>query len=242
MLHYCSMIELFLSTSTRIRKSYAYAAGGSGVTVMTGACSAAAGGGGGAAAASFGGAGTNLFIHQHSPQQRLYIQKAHLRCSIKSNLTHRPSHDSRPICALVGLLRFLRIVCNLLRICSIHNHNLALLTMRTCCTEQKHGVGGRDRHVERAYVCLPVYKQYVAAVHASLHGSARCVGSRLRDGVVSVAELELENVADGCDDGVGREGILRTTDDDGDDLVGAAEAGSGSGGCWAGECKSGGGE
>jgi hypothetical protein len=40
--------------------------------------------------------------------------------------------------------------------------------------------------------------------------------------VVAVAELELHNVADGCDDRIGHEGVLRAADDYWNDLVGAA--------------------
>jgi hypothetical protein len=41
--------------------------------------------------------------------------------------------------------------------------------------------------------------------------------------VVTVGELELDNVADRCGDGVGDESVLWTADDYGDDLAGATE-------------------
>lgn len=40
--------------------------------------------------------------------------------------------------------------------------------------------------------------------------------------MVSIAELELHDVTDSGDDGIGDECVLRATDDDRDDLVGAA--------------------
>ena len=46
--------------------------------------------------------------------------------------------------------------------------------------------------------------------------------------MVAVGELELDNVADCCGDGVGDESILGTADDYGDDLAGAAK--------WVGLC------
>ena len=47
----------------------------------------------------------------------------------------------------------------------------------------------------------------MAAVHAAGHGCACRVGGGLRDGVVAVGELELQDVTDGGDDGVGDEGV-----------------------------------
>jgi hypothetical protein len=63
----------------------------------------------------------------------------------------------------------------------------------------------------------------VARVDAAGHGRTGCVGGRLRDSVVAVRELELDDVADGGMDAVRDEGVLRAADDDRDDLVGAAE-------------------
>ena len=94
-----------------------------------------------------------------------------------------------------------------LRDLRIHNHNLSLLTMRARRTVQKHGLGTRDWHIERPDVGLSIFEGDVAAVHAPSHGCACGVSGGLRDGVVAVGELELQDVADGGDDGVGDEGV-----------------------------------
>lgn len=104
----------------------------------------------------------------------------------------------------------------------IDNHDLSLLTMRTCRAVEKHRLGARNGHIECADFGLPVLKGNVPAVHASFHGRACRVGGRLGDGVVPVAELKLYDVADCGDDGVGDECVLGTANDDRDDLVGAA--------------------
>lgn len=59
-------------------------------------------------------------------------------------------------------------------------------------------------------------------MHAASHGRAGGVGSRLRDGVVSVGELKLYYVAYCGIKGAGDEGVLGAANDDGDDLVLAA--------------------
>lgn len=58
----------------------------------------------------------------------------------------------------------------------------------------------------------------MAAVYAAFQGGAWGFESALRGGVVSVAELELNNVANGSGDSVGVEGVLRSADYNGDDL------------------------
>jgi hypothetical protein len=95
--------------------------------------------------------------------------------------------------------------------------------MRPGSTVQKHGIGASDGHVEGSDICLAVLKGDVAAVDTAVHGSACRVGGRLRDGVVAVGELELDNVADCGGDGVGDESILGAADDYGYDLAGATE-------------------
>lgn len=94
--------------------------------------------------------------------------------------------------------------------------------MRSGRAVQEHSISTRDWHVERADICLAVLERDVAAVHTGIHGCACCVSSGLGYGVVAVAELELHDVADGGDDGVGDEGVLWTSDYYGDDLAGAA--------------------
>lgn len=95
--------------------------------------------------------------------------------------------------------------------------------MRSSSTVQEHGVSTSDGHVEGSDICLAVFEGDVTAVDTPIHGSACCIGGRLRDGVVAVGELELDNVADCCGNGVGDESILGTADDYGDDLAGAAK-------------------
>jgi hypothetical protein len=95
--------------------------------------------------------------------------------------------------------------------------------MRPSSTVQKHGVGASDGHVEGSDICLAVFKGDVAAVDTAVHGSACRVGGRLRDSVVAVGELELDNVADCGGDGVGDESVLGAADNDWDDLAGATE-------------------
>jgi hypothetical protein len=91
--------------------------------------------------------------------------------------------------------------------------------MRARGAVQEHGLRGGDGHVERADVCLAILEGDVARVDAAVHGLAGSVGGGLSDGVVTVAELELDNIADCCDDRVGDEGELGSADDDWDDLV-----------------------
>lgn len=94
--------------------------------------------------------------------------------------------------------------------------------MRTCGAVQEHGISARDRHVERANLCLPILEGNVPAVHAGIHGRACGIGSGLGDGVVAIAKLELHNVTHCGDNRVWDESVLRATNNYGDDLVGAA--------------------
>jgi hypothetical protein len=149
-------------------------------------------------------------------------RESDLRSRSQSNLPRRATHHRRPIHALLGRLAQLRVLGDLLRALRIHNHDLALLAMRARCAVQEHGLGRRNHDVEGAHVGLAVLERNVPAVDAALHRLAGRVGRRLRHRVVAVAELELHNVADGRDEGVGHEGILGATDDDGDYLVGPA--------------------
>jgi hypothetical protein len=91
--------------------------------------------------------------------------------------------------------------------------------MRASGAVQEHGLRAGDRHVECADVGLAILEWNVARVDAAVHGLAGSVGSGLSDGVVAVAELELDDVADCCDDGVGDEGVLGPADDDWNDLI-----------------------
>jgi hypothetical protein len=56
-------------------------------------------------------------------------------------------------------------------------------------------------------------------MHATLERGAGRFERALRGRVVAVAELELDNVADGGGHGVRGEGVLGAADDDGDELV-----------------------
>ena len=58
----------------------------------------------------------------------------------------------------------------------------------------------------------------MAAVYAAFQGGAWGFERALGGSVVSVAELELDDVADGSGDGVGIEGVLGTADYYWDDL------------------------
>ena len=117
------------------------------------------------------------------------------------------------------LLAQFNIVGQLLRIRRVDHHDLALLAMWSGSTVQKHGVGTSNRHVEGSNICLAVLEGNVTAVDTAFHGRACCIGRRLRDGVVAVGKLELDDIADCCSNGVGDEGILWATDDYGNDLV-----------------------
>lgn len=198
-------------------------AGASAAGASAGGASAggAAAAGGGAAAASSGGAGVNLdyvLVHRRTKKVR-YSMEMNLRSSSQPNLASRTTNHIRAIHTLCALLTQLRIVCNLLCVRCIDDHDLTQLAMRTSRAVQEHGLSRGNRHVESANVRLAILEGNVSAVNAAVHGPARCVCSRLSYCVVAIGELELHNVADGCDDGVGHKGVLRATDDDGDDLV-----------------------
>jgi hypothetical protein len=144
--------------------------------------------------------------------------KVDLRSSSQPNLPRRPAHNRLPIHTRLALLTQFRITRDLLRIFGIHDHDLSKLTMRACRTVEEHGLRGRDGHVEGSNIGLAVCKRDVAGMNATVHGRAGGVGRGLRDGVVAVAELELNDVADCGGHGVGDEGVLWAADDDGDDL------------------------
>jgi hypothetical protein len=91
--------------------------------------------------------------------------------------------------------------------------------MRARGAVQEHGLRGGDGHIECADVGLAVLERNVTRVDTAVHGLAGSVGSGLSYGVVAVAELELHDVADCCDDGVWNEGVLGSADDDWNDLV-----------------------
>lgn len=95
--------------------------------------------------------------------------------------------------------------------------------MRSGSTVQKHGIGTGNGHVEGSNICLAVLEGNVTAVDTAFHRRACCIGGRLRDGVVTIGKLKLDDIADGCSHGVGDEGILRATDDYGNDLVGTTK-------------------
>ncbi len=95
--------------------------------------------------------------------------------------------------------------------------------MRARRAIQKHGLRRSDNDVESPDVGLALLKGNVAAVHGvglfGLHRLAPLVFVALRDGVVSVAELELHHVSDGCPHEVWDKGVLRAAHHDGDDGV-----------------------
>lgn len=67
--------------------------------------------------------------------------------------------------------------------------------MRARSAVQEHGICACDGHVEGSHIGLAVFKRNVAAVDTAVHGRACCIGSRLCDGVIAIAELELHYVA-----------------------------------------------
>lgn len=91
--------------------------------------------------------------------------------------------------------------------------------MRTRCAVEEHGLGACDGHVEGAHFRLAVLERNMSTVHTGVHGRTGLVNGRLRDGVVSVAELELHDVAYSCDYRVRDEDILGATNDYRNDLV-----------------------
>jgi hypothetical protein len=91
--------------------------------------------------------------------------------------------------------------------------------MRTGGAEDEHGVGARHGHVESANIRLAVFEWDVATVHAAFERRARCFCSALCCGMVAVAELKLDNIADCCDYRIGCKGILWAADHNRDDLV-----------------------
>jgi hypothetical protein len=91
--------------------------------------------------------------------------------------------------------------------------------MRPCRAVQEHRLCARNWHVERSHFRLAIFKWDVSTVHASAHGCACRIGSRLGYSVVAIAELELNDIANSGNDGVGDESVLWATDYDWDDLV-----------------------
>lgn len=104
----------------------------------------------------------------------------------------------------------------------VDDHDLSFLAVRASCAVQEHRVSAGDGHVERSDLCLAILEGDVSAVHTGVHGRARLVRCRLGDSVVSVAELELDNVTDCGHDGVRYKGILGSANDYRDDLALAA--------------------
>jgi hypothetical protein len=104
----------------------------------------------------------------------------------------------------------------------VDDHDLSFLAVRASCTVQEHRVSAGDGHVECSDICLAILKGDVSAVHTGVHGRARLVRCRLGHSVVSVAELELDNITDCGHNGVGYEGVLWSANDYRDDLALAA--------------------
>lgn len=90
--------------------------------------------------------------------------------------------------------------------------------MRTRGAEHEDGVGAGDDDAEGSDVGLAIFERDVAAVDASVQGSAGCVRSALCCSVVAIAELELDDVTNCGRDRVRIEGILRATNYYRDDL------------------------
>jgi hypothetical protein len=105
----------------------------------------------------------------------------------------------------------------------IDDHDLSLLAVGSSCAVKEHGLGRGYGHVEGADISLSVLEGNASAVDTAVHGLACCIGGALRDGVVAVAELELDDVADRGGDRVRDEYVLHATNDDGDDLTSATD-------------------
>jgi hypothetical protein len=78
----------------------------------------------------------------------------------------------------------------------VDNHDLSELAVRSSCAVEEHGLGRGHGHVEGADISLAVLEGDASAVDTTIHGLACCVGGALSYGVVAVAELELDDVAD----------------------------------------------
>lgn len=106
----------------------------------------------------------------------------------------------------------------------VDNHHLSQLTVRTGGTVEEHGLLRHHRHVEGSHGCLAILEGNVAAVEGAgnslLEGLASLGLVRLRDGVIAVAELELDNIAHGSLDRVGHESDLLASHNNRDDLGG----------------------
>ncbi len=90
----------------------------------------------------------------------------------------------------------------------VDNHDLSRLAMWASRTIQKHGFGTRDRHVEGSHFGLAVFEGDVTAVYAAFHWSASLLHGRLSNGMVSIAELELDHITHSRVDRVRNKKIL----------------------------------
>lgn len=101
----------------------------------------------------------------------------------------------------------------------VDDHDLSFLAVRAGCAVQEHRVSTSDGHVERSDICLAILEGDVSAVHTGVHRRACLVRCRLGYSVISVAELELDNVTDCGHEGVRYKGVLGSTNDYRDDLA-----------------------
>lgn len=153
-----------------------------------GASAGGASAGGGPPAPSSGGAGTKLYKKQISSCSEKIIRRIlfNLRSSVQSQLAWRSTHNIRTINTGTALLALLRILSQLCRIRRVNHHNLAQLAMWAGRTVQEHGLSARNGHIESPNFGLAIFKGDVAAVHASIHGSACGVSGGLSDSMVAI--------------------------------------------------------
>ena len=140
----------------------------------------------------------------------------------KRNLSDSSTSNRLGVNVGLGLVRHLEILHNLVGSLRVDDHHLAQLTVRSSGAIDEHGFCRQDGHVEGTDSLLTVFERDVSTVNGSrkrvLQRRARGSFRRLCHGVVTVCELELNDIADGCRYQVRDHGDLLATNDDRDDL------------------------
>lgn len=105
----------------------------------------------------------------------------------------------------------------------VDNQDLSFLAVGAGSAVQEHWIGAGDGHTERAYGGLAIDKRNMARVDCCRYRSLKWLASNvlcgLGDGMVTIAELELDNIANRCRHNVGHKGILWATDNYRYDLI-----------------------
>lgn len=87
------------------------------------------------------------------------------------------------------------------------------------CAIDEHRSDTRNWHVESTNICLPVLKGYVSTVYTTCEGRTRRFRCALGSGMIAIAELELDDISQGGDNGIWSESVLRATDNDWNQLI-----------------------